>query len=167
MDADGNVHYSDRPVEEQAEEIKIRNASIPSDQEDEEDSSGSGESKEAKGVVKAAESAEGVTPESEYTELQILEPEENQTIRNDEGEVRVGILLDPALRDGHKMVLKVNGAPLANNPGSTHLMLNNVPRGSHTLDASIVNEEGETLISAPPVHFHMRKAGLPTTTDEP
>jgi len=162
-DADGKVHYSDRPVEDKAEQMHIPGTDIRPEPEDDEESD---DAKDAKAGEKGKDPKEERTPEGQYSEFQILEPEQNQTIRSDEGEVRVAMLLIPGKLEGHEIVVKVDGTPLSNNPGSTQLILNQVQRGSHTLDASIVNEKGETVISAPTVHFHMRKAALPTASDE-
>ena len=66
-------------------------------------------------------------------------------------------------QEGHKISLSVNGTPLKETNISTQLILREVPRGSHTLQATIVDGEMKPLISTPVVNFHMRKAALPKT----
>ena len=90
-----------------------------------------------------------------------MAPEQNQTLRSDVGEVHVSMLLEPALQEGHRINLSVDGIPLEAPDISTQLILRDVTRGSHAIQASIVDGEGTTVISTPVVNFHMRKAALP------
>lgn len=148
VDSDGVAHYSDHPVE-QAEELRIPGAG---------DRPGDSVTENNQETVQAGQEPQQTDG---YTQFEILDPEQNQTLRNDEGEVRVSMLLQPALQEGHKISLTVNGTPLETLNISTQLILREVPRGSHTLQATIVDVEGTPLISTPVVNFQMRKAALP------
>jgi hypothetical protein len=148
VDSDGVVHYTDHPVE-QAEELRLPGAG---------DHPGASDSESTK---EPGESSQETQQTGEYTQFEVLEPEQNQTLRNDEREVRIGMLLQPALQEGHRINLSVDGILLKDHNISTQLILSDVPRGSHSLQATIIDEEGQPLISTPVVNFHMRKAVAP------
>ncbi len=147
VDSDGMVHYSDRPVEH-AEELGFPETGAPPGAPDSESTQESG------GTVQEIQQT------GEYTQFELLEPEQNQTLRNDEGKVLVGMLLQPGLLEGHKISVSVDGTPLKHQHVSTQLVLRDVPRGTHSLQATVIDEQGQPLISTPAVSFHMRKAPI-------
>lgn len=99
-------------------------------------------------------------PTTGYSSFQLAEPEANQTVRSDTGEVKIAIFLEPALEEGHEIQLVVDGRPLEGKFTSTQLLLSDLGRGSHTLQAKIVDGEGETVASTQVLNFHVRKAPL-------
>lgn len=145
QDADGVIQYTDRPVKD-AEELRISG--------DENDSS-QDETIPGDSVTDPED-----RPNDGYSEFQLSEPAPNQTFRTDAGEVNIAILLKPALAQGHEIQLIVDGRPLKDKFSSTQLMLSAVGRGSHTLQAKIVDAQGETYALTQVVNFHIRKAPL-------
>ncbi len=156
VDEEGNVHYGDQPVE-QAEKVRIPGVikdepQLPED---------AGRSKETSGALEGVTESEDQAEQGAtagYAEFAIVRPEEGETFRNDEGEVEVGILLSPALKEGHKIQLHVDASVVTPEFTTTQIILRKVSRGSHQLKASILNANGEPVSSASVVNFHMRKA---------
>ena len=85
-DANGKVHYSDRPVSG-AEPLGVPVKKTPPAQQ------------------QPAPSQASLGP---YTQFEILAPEPNATVRDAEGKVQVGLVLEPALMEGHRLQILVD-----------------------------------------------------------
>ena len=134
VDTNGKIHYSDRPV------TGAETLGVP--------------------VHKAApretpRPGQGVL--GPYTQFEILDPADNTTIRDPEGNVQVSLLLEPALMEGHRLQIVTDGAPASGDAPGTQLRIGGLPLGSHQLQARIVNADGTLIASSPVVHFHLRK----------
>lgn len=146
--ADGVVIYSDT-YQEGAERIRVSGStSSPSNVTQTED--------QAQGAEAAAEDATG------YTSLEIVQPENDQTIRSNEGTVAVGLALSPTLAEGHSVRIVVDGSELPNGMQGTQFTLNNLNRGSHSLETRVVDADGNVLINSNRITFHLRKASILT-----
>lgn len=95
-----------------------------------------------------------------YEQFEILTPENEETIRSNEGVVNVGLTLTPALADGHAIQISVDGTPLDSELKTTQFTLNSLNRGTHSLEVKIVDAEGNPVMSAPRISFHLRKASV-------
>ncbi len=95
-----------------------------------------------------------------YSQFAFAKPEPDETIHSNEGLVNVSFFLSPGLRDGDKIVITFDGQKLGDALTTTQLSLTEIPRGTHTLKADIVNAEGETVASASAVSFHLRQHSI-------
>jgi len=157
-DEEGNIHYSDKPVH-QAEELSV--PGLPA-------SDTAGSAKEAQAPDKGELDAWVNGDEQEdkgYGQFEIVSPEEGQTFRNDNGELEVGILLQPALKPGHKIQVLVDANPVQADVSSTQMVLRNLSRGTHQLQAQIIDEQGEVQAASKLINFHMRRAVSPGLAD--
>jgi hypothetical protein len=93
----------------------------------------------------------------EYVSFDIVQPSDNETVRNQEGTVNVGISLSPSLYENHVIHLYVDGTKLGSDIKQTQLVLQQLGRGSHTLQAKIVDSEGATIKSSKTVTFQLRQ----------
>ena len=98
----------------------------------------------------------------EYTSLEIVQPENDATIRNNEGTVAVGLSLSPTLAEGHSIKIFVDGTELKNAMRGTQFSLNKLNRGTHSLLTKVVDAYGNVLINSNLVNFHLRQAGIST-----
>jgi len=91
-----------------------------------------------------------------YQLIEIWKPGNDQAIVGSGGEVSVAVRVEPEVQAGHSLRLELNGARVSE-PSSTATTfeLKNIPRGTHTLAASVVTGAGQTLIQATPVTFHV------------
>ncbi len=155
-DTEGNVQYSDRPLD-QAEKLRVPGLTVDN------------LAAPVKEAASPGEDAAGTNAEEQankgYIQFEMMEPEQGMTIRSDEGEVAVGILLQPPLQPGHKIHLYLDASPVKNNFISTQLILRKVSRGTHQLEARIIDDQGETHANSPIVNFHMRRASRPGTAN--
>ncbi len=141
VDKDGNVSYSDSPSKS-AEELDL--PPVP--------------------VINISPSPQlNLTPKQEikqgqwtYTQLAIKKPQSNATIRNNAGNISVELLIDPPLRESDTILLKSNGKEVSRGRSNT-LAITQMNRGSHALQAIIINANGETLSSSETITFHLQR----------
>ncbi|MCU7904782.1 MAG: DUF4124 domain-containing protein [Candidatus Thiodiazotropha sp. (ex Epidulcina cf. delphinae)] len=144
--ADGEVIYSER-YHPDAERIKVtgkkKTSAVSLTDQDEE---------------AAAEAAAA----GDYASFEIVQPADDETVRNADGSVPVGLSLSPTLASGHIIHLYVDGAKLDSDITRTQLILQQLSRGTHTLQAKIVDSQGEPLKDSNSVTFHLRQAAVST-----
>ena len=144
---EGVVIYSDIP-QEGAERIRVNTGrQVPASRsgaEQGEAQSGSGDE------------AEAIT----YESLEIIQPADDATIRSNEGMVAVGLSLSPALGQGHEVKIIVDGTELEGGMKGTQFTLNNLNRGTHSLQTRVVDAQGNELITSNSISFHLRQTSI-------
>jgi hypothetical protein len=96
----------------------------------------------------------------EYTSISITSPANEDTIRDNSGNLTVTASVAPGLQSGHTMVLLDNGKSLGES-ASGSFKLSNVDRGAHTLSVQIQDSAGKALITSEPVTVYLhRRSGL-------
>ena len=95
-----------------------------------------------------------------YRSMQIVQPEADGTIRSSEGKVPVAIVLEPALHQGHRVAVFLDGKKVQGNFDGLAIELSGVERGTHSVRASIADAKGKKLIESPEVKFSLRQIGL-------
>jgi hypothetical protein len=93
---------------------------------------------------------------SDYRVLSIIRPANGETLFDNNGNVNVQVRLAPTLRitAGDTLMLRVDDKP-ATPASTTQLQLHAIERGTHTLQASIVDSHGELLITSAPITFYL------------
>jgi hypothetical protein len=94
----------------------------------------------------------------EYLQFDIVQPANDETIRNAESSVSVGLSISPALFEGHAIQLYVDGNKLDSQIKTTQLVLQQLTRGTHTIKAEIVDDEGNLVKQTGSNTFHLRQA---------
>jgi len=150
VDPTGQVHYSDQPGVG-AKEVELREATVytPVQPINAPTTSGSGA-----GQDKPADTVS-------YQSMTITAPADDEAIRSNEGMVSVTVALEPVLFKGHKIRVYLDGTPASGELATTSITLQNVDRGTHTLQASVIDAQGKELIRAPSVTFHMLRIAPP------
>ena len=148
VDAEGVVSYTDVPAGECGQEVKLPDYSRYAPRPIQRRSPGSAE---ATGSEMRFE---------RYQTMSIVEPEQNGTVRSNDGQIAVAVDLQPDLQAGHKVVLLLDGRKVDGEFGSLNIQLSGVERGSHMLRAQVVDARGATLIASSSVRFTLRKLGL-------
>jgi hypothetical protein len=94
----------------------------------------------------------------EYTVLQITQPTADQTIFAAEGPVTAQVQLEPGLQSGHRLQVLLDGQNISGEDSSSlSYILPQLDRGTHSLQAKVVDGNGETVVSSTPILFHMRQ----------
>jgi hypothetical protein len=143
VDADGRTYYSDRP-QDGAETVGL----VPKSPTPTTDA-----------AVAAAEPAESALI-GPYRGFQIVSPEPNQTVRQEQGKLPVSLILDPTLIAGHRLELVVDGATVPVQKGATQLSLSGLAFGTHSAQALIRDAENAIVARTVPVAFHLLPPGV-------
>lgn len=141
---DGTVHYSDTP-REGAEEVHVAPPQTYSP--------GS--------LPRFTPRPEPPEPEPAYTRFELTAPADDATLRENTGAIGVSFALEPALdvARGHRLVVLLDGQ--ARDPiRETSLTLENVDRGTHTLQGQVVDAAGKVLISSPSIKVHLHRESV-------
>ncbi|MGE5027370.1 MAG: DUF4124 domain-containing protein [Betaproteobacteria bacterium] len=95
-----------------------------------------------------------------YTVLAIDQPDNEETIHDNNGMLGVALTLAPPLQTGrdHRIRIFLDGEALPDTQTSTHFSLTEINRGGHTLQAAVVDRSGQPLITSAPVTFYMWRA---------
>ncbi|KGP63466.1 hypothetical protein EP47_05615 [Legionella norrlandica] len=142
-DSQGVVHFSDKP-HEGAEKVKIPETQTYTPPEN-----GSGGSSEPKEVKKEEE--------EKYTRLEIIQPQNEATIRNNQGYVVVAVQIEPDLSSGDNLQLIFDGAPLGDPQPNLLFQLNGIYRGSHTIAVQVLNANGEVVKTSESITIYMHR----------
>jgi len=145
VDKDGSVHYSDQP-QPGAEVIHV-DTTPP----------GSVVTPAARAPAAAAPAGKPFT----YASCAVSSPSQDQVFFNTRS-VNVSLNVMPALQPDHTIVVKVNGGKVAWPAGSTSYLLQDLSRGSFSVNAQVLNEKGVAVCNGPSVTFHIRQPSMLT-----
>jgi hypothetical protein len=147
-DAEGVVHYSDRP-QPGATEVDLGKYSTPQ--------SGSLVRKPLPRRSSTADDA--ATSAFSYTSLAVTSPAPEQTLWNIEATLSVSLALSPELQRGHQVRVYYDGALLQGVSGLS-FQLQEVYRGAHNLQAEVVDQAGRVLIRSQPSRFYVQQTSI-------
>lgn len=139
VDEDGVTHFSDRPVDADAEQIELPKTNTPTPLRNPDNNT----------VPNASDP--GAADLFKYEQLEILSPSSNRVLWNGTSQLSVFLSLSPELRSGDRLRVYLDGSRQSVN--TLDFGLDNVFRGSHTLLAEVVSESGALLIRSQPVRF--------------
>jgi hypothetical protein len=147
IDADGVVHFSDQPVPG-AERIVTASGS-----------SRSGPAPPGSGGPSMAEPKHSASA-LDFEQFSIVSPVNDQTITGNQP-IAVQIAIQPELKPTQSITWYLNGSPVANQPpDATQFTLEDLPRGTYTLGATVVDQPSGESKSAEPVTFHVVRTSL-------
>lgn len=141
---DGEVMYSDKPLSEQAEPVEVPKSPTyearpaPRFQAYEDDTPGQQE------------------PAETYKRVEVTYPQPDQVIRDNTGNLRVSVAVEPSLQQGHQLQLLFNGE-VRYTGRSTTVSLSEVWRNTYNIVPRIVTGQGETVATGEGVTFHMKQ----------
>jgi hypothetical protein len=150
VDADGTVHYSDRPVPG-ATEVYLPDAATPAPIP--QPSPAASQS--------APVAAVPVEQSAQYSQLAISSPAPQATLWNIGGELTVDVIVGPRLQQGHRLGLIYDGTLLNLPPTSgTSFSISDVFRGQHTVQAVILDSRNAQVLRSAPVQFMVQQTSL-------
>jgi hypothetical protein len=145
VDKDGITHYSDQPGPPGSVKVDLRIQTYTPE------NSAPGQPAQRATVATAIP----------YQSIGISSPEPESTFR--ESTLNVSASVQPALQAGHKIRFEVDGQTQGESSRSS-ASLKEVPRGEHTVRASVVDAEGTVLIQSAPVKFFVQLPSLLSPT---
>jgi hypothetical protein len=147
IDANGVVHYSDQPV---PGAVKVNTAPAPRP-------SGSGPLPPPPPEVPRPEPRPEVFT---YSRCVVESPPNDETFHYVQP-LTVSLAIEPGLQPEHRIQMYVDGAPRADWPAQgTAYTLPEMYRGTHTLQARIVDAASRVICTGPTVTFHVQQTGL-------
>lgn len=147
VDADGNVTYSDVPAAECRQRVRLPESSTYAP-------------RQLPATI--LPNSAGVSTErfTGYRRIRIDQPASNGTVRSNQGELAVSVMLEPSLQEGHRLQVMLDGIAIQPPFTTQAAILSGVHRGTHSLNVHVQDASGRTLISAVPVSFTLRKAAI-------
>jgi Domain of unknown function (DUF4124) len=152
VDANGQVHYSDTPVPG-ATQIELSGAQT----------FGSSARQQPAAANKPASQSplQRSTGSAErYRSFNIVSPTQQETLWNVGTVVNVQIELDPPLQPSHLLDLFVDGQRRNLNTTSTDLALDDVYRGTHTIQAVVVDQSGAEVLRSLATTFMVQQSSI-------
>ena len=158
VDAQGNVIFTDVPPkdDEPAEQVVVENPN----------------SFDARDAIPEAEAWVVESPEAagepvfSYSALSVATPQNDESVRENAGNVTIIANVEPRLKPGHIMRLLMDGAPAQEGHQST-FALTNVDRGTHVVELEIVDDQGRVIKRSEDSTFHMLRYHLPPPPPRP
>lgn len=145
-DSAGNLHFSDKPTRG-AKKIQLNDVkTVPSTA--------------PKEVPRMTLKPNVPEPKKNYTyqRVAITLPKPHETIRNNIGLIDVSVDVQPALANGDKLVLFIDGQRAGESTSSSQFTLHDVYRGTHYLQAKVISKEGKVVGSSERVPVHVHRA---------
>jgi hypothetical protein len=140
---DGEVIYSDRPLNEQAEPIDVPKTPTY-------------ESKPVPRFQPYKETPPKKKSANPYKTIKVTYPAEDQVIRDNTGTMRVTVAIEPPLEGGDQLQLLFNGE-VRYTGSSTTVTLHDVYRNTYTIVPRIIDAKGEPVASGQGVTFYMKQ----------
>lgn len=94
-----------------------------------------------------------------YTKLDIVKPTNDEAVRENSGALEVNLAIEPQLdtKAGHTVTILLDGKPVLEGQTTPQARLTNVDRGTHSLQAQIIDAKGAMLASSGGITFHMKR----------
>ncbi len=143
VDANGQVHFSDRPVPG-AQQIELAGAQ------------GFGVATPPTGSRPDAP-AETAPP---YESIEIVSPGDQETLSNIGAALTVQVRFLPALQQGHRFDLAIDGQRYDLNTTNPRVTVPNVFRGAHTLEVIVLDSAGTELMRSAVRRFFVRQTSI-------
>jgi len=99
----------------------------------------------------------------DYELISIVSPDNNQVMRSTDGQADISIELRPGLQSGHKIRIYLDGTQTANDLETTQITLQNIDRGTHSLEVSVIAKNDKEVLRSSAVTFHMLRLAEPKT----
>ncbi len=146
VDANGQTHFSDRPVPG-ARQVELAGAQ------------GFGAPQPVRPTQRATAAQ---SPDAPY-QVDIVSPAEQETLWNIGTQLNVQVRIQPQLQPGHRYDLALDGQRRNLNTSAARITLPNVFRGTHTLELVVLDAAGTELMRSPSRTFFVQQ----TSTQNP
>jgi len=101
-----------------------------------------------------------------YETISLLSPTNDETVRENAGNVTIAAQLVPDLRPGHRLQLELDGIRVQT-AVTTSFQLHSLDRGTHEVRVHVVDQAGNTLMSSDPSVFHLLRYSKLTAPNRP
>jgi hypothetical protein len=97
-----------------------------------------------------------------YQQLSIVTPKPDETLRDNSGSIGVAVSIKPALNrtQGHRMRYFLDGNAQGEPTPALETQFEDVDRGTHTVEAAVVDASGKELKRTSGVRFYLHRQSL-------
>jgi len=97
-----------------------------------------------------------------YQQFSVVAPVQDQAFWDNTGDVDVHVAIQPALNTdaGHRFVFYLDGTTEGEPVSGPATVFHNVDRGEHTVWASVVDAQGQTIATTEKVRFQLHRQAL-------
>ena len=95
-----------------------------------------------------------------YETLAVLQPVSRETLWGTAGRVEIAIGISPDLQPHHSLVLYMDGELAEFGMHATRFVIEDVPRGEHTVQAVVLDEADRELLRSAPVTFFIQQTSI-------
>lgn len=92
--------------------------------------------------------------------IDVTQPEDNATVRDNTGSVHVIGRIKPIFKQGYKIQLLLDNKPYEKPQSHSMFVLRNVDRGEHQIQLQLLNQKGKVIASSKSVTFYMHRASI-------
>lgn len=96
----------------------------------------------------------------EKYQVEISQPANNATIRDNTGSVYVSGRIKPIFKQGLKIQLLLDNQPYEKPQSHSMFVLRNIERGEHQLKMDLINDKGKVIASSKSITFYMHRASV-------
>jgi hypothetical protein len=144
VDEDGVVRYTDKPPHQDAKPVELPAVQTYTSDD---------------GYVRddadPAEEPGAVPEQAGYRGVQLISPAPDEVFQNADPQVTASAQVEPGLQPGHRLVFLVDGQSYPAAPGQSSLLLSGLARGSHTLQAVVMDASDRVQAESESRSFHL------------
>jgi hypothetical protein len=96
----------------------------------------------------------------EKYQVEVTQPANNATIRDNTGSVYVSGRIKPIFKQGLKIQLLLDNQPYEKPQSHSMFVLRNIERGEHQLKMDLINDKGKVIASSESITFYMHRASV-------
>lgn len=93
-----------------------------------------------------------------YDKVVIVQPKNDATVPPGQLTQIVQVKTSPTLQAGHRLRIMLDGKPVAPPSATSSIVLDDLLRGAHQLEAQVLNEEDRIVARSVPVTFYVHRA---------
>lgn len=103
-----------------------------------------------------------ITPKviEEKYEVNITQPANNATVRDNTGSVYVAGRIQPVFKRGLKIQLYLDNKPYLKPQTHSMFVLRNIDRGEHQIKMALLSDKGKVIATSTPVTFYMHRVSV-------
>jgi len=159
VDKEGNVTYTDQPPGDGSKPIKLAPISVIETPVYETKAKPAAEGEDGKPLSLR-------TLRRMYRDFAIVAPQSEESVWHPDAPVTVAWNTGAPLQEGMKVSVSVDGKLQASTTDRI-IPVDNLERGEHSVTATLTNERNQTVASAEPIIFFVRRPGLNNNSPRP
>lgn len=102
-----------------------------------------------------------------YSGVELVAPSPDQVFNTGSGSITAAANVNPGLQAGHSLVFLVDGLPFTAPPGQTSAELSGLARGTHSLQAVVMDDGNRIQAQSAAISFHMHQPSTLQPTFDP